>query len=203
MYTKNLLNDINQELKNLQTQGKYKTERLLTSAQGPVVKIGDREVLMFASNNYLGLSNHPEIVAAGRHGLEQYGFGLSSVRFICGTQELHRELEQKVAKFLGTEEAILYSTCFMANLGFFASIINESVGPETHQDIIYSDELNHASIIDAFKLVKRDRLQKRIYPHSDMAALEKMLADDKNSQVRHKIIARRGFSQVARIGRLG
>src|SRR3989344_8501345 len=101
MYTPELLKSIQDELANLKDQGKYKIERELTSAQGPEVKIGDKEVLMFASNNYLGLSNHPQIVKAAGEALYQYGFGLSSVRFICGTQELHRQLEQKIAQFLG------------------------------------------------------------------------------------------------------
>lgn len=193
MYTKKLVQDIQQDLKKLQDQGKYKTERLLTSAQGPEVEIAGKKVLMFAANNYLGLSNHPDIVKTAHEALDQYGYGLSSVRFICGTQEIHRQLEQKLATFLGTEDAILYSTCFMANLGFFASIINESFGSETEwKDVVYSDELNHASMIDAFKLVKKNIVEKRVYPHNDMVALEKMLADDADKGFRHKFIVTDG-----------
>ena len=192
MYTKKLLSDITQELTTLQSAGKYKTERLLASAQGPEVTIGDKQVLMFASNNYLGLCNHPEIVAAAKRGLDQYGYGLSSVRFICGTQELHRQLEQRIAKFLGADDAILYSTCFMANLGFFASITNESFGAEVWQDAIYSDELNHASMIDAFKLIKKGTVEKRVYPHNDIAALEVMLEADKDKGFRNKFIVTDG-----------
>ncbi|MDX9893530.1 MAG: glycine C-acetyltransferase [Patescibacteria group bacterium] len=192
MYPQKLLDDINQELKNLQAGGKYKTERILTSAQGPEVEINGKKVLMFASNNYLGLGNHKEIVKAAKDGLKEYGFGLSSVRFICGTQDWHLILEKKLAEFLGCEDAILYSTCFMANLGFFATLINEPLGSEQYQDVIYSDELNHASIIDAFKLVKKANLEKRIYPHADLVSLEKMLQEDSGKDFRFKIIATDG-----------
>src|SRR3989344_2458055 len=192
MYTSKLLQDISRELASLQAQGRYKTERLLTSRQGPVVEIGGKKVLMFAANNYLGLCDHPAIVKTAKKAIADYGFGLSSVRFICGTQELHRQLEQKLAQFLGTEDSILYSTCFMANLGFFASIINEGLGAQNWQDVVYSDELNHASMIDAFKLVKKELMEKRIYPHNDMAALEKILQGDSDKKFRHKFIVTDG-----------
>ena len=192
MYTSKLLQDISRELASLQAQGRYKTERLLTSRQGPVVEIGGKKVLMFAANNYLGLCDHPAIVKTAKKAIADYGFGLSSVRFICGTQELHRQLEQKLAQFLGTEDSILYSTCFMANLGFFASIINEGLGAQNWQDVVYSDELNHASMIDSFKLVKKELVEKRIYPHNDMAALEKMLQADSDKEFRHKFIVTDG-----------
>jgi len=136
MYTEQLRSDITNDLQNLQAQGKYKTERLLTSAAGPEVELDGKKVLLFASNNYLGLANHPDIIAAAKEGMEKYGFGLSSVRFICGTQVLHRELEIKLAAFLGVEDAILYATCFMANLGFFATLISEGFGSETYTDVI-------------------------------------------------------------------
>src|SRR3989344_691608 len=192
MYTSKFLQDISRELASLQAQGRYKTERLLTSRQGPVVEIGGKKVLMFAANNYLGLCDHPAIVKTAKKAIADYGFGLSSVRFICGTHEIHRQLEQKLAEFLGTEDAILYSTCFMANLGFFASLTNESFGAESWQDVIYSDELNHASMIDAFKLVKKNVVEKRVYPHNDIAALEKMLAADADKGFRHKFIVTDG-----------
>ncbi|NUM25593.1 MAG: glycine C-acetyltransferase [Candidatus Buchananbacteria bacterium] len=192
MYTHKLIESINNELQNLLDQGKLKTERILTSAQGPEVEINGKKVLMFASNNYLGLGNHKAIVRAAKDGLKEYGFGLSSVRFICGTQDWHRELEKKLAEFLGCDDAILYSTCFMANLGFFASIINEPFGAAEYQDVIYSDELNHASIIDAFKLIKKGSVEKRIYPHANMVALEKMLQEDADKNFRFKIIATDG-----------
>ncbi len=192
MYTEKIINDIKRELDLLEEQGKYKTERVLTSAQGPEVEINGKKVLMFASNNYLGLGNHKEIVKAAKEGLKEYGFGLSSVRFICGTQDWHLALEKKMAEFLGCDDAILYSTCFMANLGFFATLINEPFDQENYQDVIYSDELNHASIIDAFKLVKKANLEKRIYPHADTAALEKMLQEDADKGFRFKLIASDG-----------
>lgn len=196
MYTDKLVNDIQKELENLKAQGKLKMERELEGAQGAVVRIAGKEVLMFASNNYLGLADHPEIVKTAKESLDKYGYGLSSVRFLSGTQTIHRELEQKLAKFLGVEDAILYSTNFMANLGFFASLTNEGFGQTEWKDAIYSDELNHASIIDAFKLMKRENTVKRIYPHGDIATLEKMLEEDASNisgqEYRNKIIVTDG-----------
>ena len=157
------------------------------------MKIAGEKVLMFASNNYLGLANHPEIIKASVKATDKYGFGLSSVRFISGTETIHKILEKKLAEFLGTEDSILYSTNFMSNLGFFATITNEAFGgDEKHLDAIYSDELNHASIIDAFKLCKRDNMIKRIYPHGDIATLEKFLEEDKDKNYRFKIIVTDG-----------
>ena len=154
---------------------------------------------MFASNNYLGLANHPEILKAAHGGLDHEGYGLSSVRFISGTQTIHRQLEKQLAAFLGVEDAILYSTNFMSNLGFFASIVNDALGapntpeaPAVWKDAIYSDALNHASIIDAFKLCAREHLDKRIYPHKDLAALKQMLEDDKAKGYRNSIIVTDG-----------
>lgn len=192
MYSKKLQIAVEKELENLKAGGKLKVEREIEGAQGPEVEINNKKVLMFASNNYLGLSNHPEIVKAAEEGLKKYGFGLSSVRFISGTETIHKRLEKKLAEFLGTEDAILYSTNFMANLGFFASIVNEGFGVETHLDAIYSDELNHASIIDAFKLCKKEFLVKRIYPHGDLATLEKMLEEDRPKGYRFQIIVSDG-----------
>ena len=192
MYTKKLQEDIGKELDSLKNAGKLKIEREIEGAQGPEVEINGKRVLMFASNNYLGLANHPEIVKSAKESMAKYGFGLSSVRFIAGTETIHRKLEKKLAEFLGTEDSILYSTNFMANLGFFASITNEALGNMEHIDAIYSDELNHASIIDAFKLCKKENLVKRIYPHGDIAILEKMLEEDKEKNYRFKIIATDG-----------
>ena len=152
MYSKNLAEAIKSELETLKKAGKFKIERELEGAQGPEVFIAGKKVLMFASNNYLGLANHPEIVKTAKEAIDEYGFGLSSVRFISGTETIHKILEKKLAAFLGTEDSILYSTNFMSNLGFFATITNEALGSIEHIDAIYSDELNHASIIDAFKL---------------------------------------------------
>ncbi len=192
MYSKKLTQDIEKELENLKAGGKFKVERELSSAQGAEVEINGKKVLMFASNNYLGLANNSEIIKIAKEGIDKYGYGLSSVRFLSGTQTIHRILEKKLAEFLGTEDAILYSTNFMANLGFFATITNEAFGNEQHLDAIYSDELNHASIIDAFKLCKKENVVKRIYPHGDIATLEKFLEEDKDKGYRFKIIVTDG-----------
>lgn len=203
MYTKKLTEAISKELETLKQAGKFKTERELGGAQGAEVEISGRKVLMFASNNYLGLANNPKIIKAGKDGMKKYGFGLSSVRFISGTETIHKILEKKLAEFLGTEDAILYSTNFMANLGFFATITNEPFGEGEHIDAIYSDELNHASIIDAFKLCKKESVMKRIYPHGDLKALEKMLEEDKNKNYRFKIIVTDGvFSMEGYLAQL-
>lgn len=193
MYSKKFTESIEKELENLKALGKFKVEREIEGAQGAEVEIGGKKVLMFASNNYLGLANHPEIIKSAKDALEKYGFGLSSVRFISGTETIHRVLEKKLAEFLGTEDSILYSTNFMANLGFFASLTNEMFeGDGKHIDVIYSDELNHASIIDAFKLCKKENTVKRIYPHGDVATLEKFLEEDKDKGYRFKIIVTDG-----------
>jgi len=192
MYSKKLTIDIEKELEALKQAGKFKVERELEGAQGAEVELGGKKVLMFASNNYLGLANHREIIEAAKEALDKYGFGLSSVRFISGTEKIHKTLEKKLATFLGTEDAILYTTNFMANLGFFATITNEALGSTEHMDAIYSDELNHASIIDAFKLCKKENVIKRIYPHGDVATLEKMLEEDKEKGYRFKIIVTDG-----------
>jgi glycine C-acetyltransferase len=193
MYLKKLQENIEAELENLKQIGKFKVERELEGAQGGEVEIKGKKVLMFASNNYLGLANNKEIVGSAKDALDKYGFGLSSVRFIAGTETIHRQLERKLAKFLGTEDSILYSTNYMSNLGFFASITNETLGGEIeHLDVIYSDELNHASIIDAFKLCKKDYVVKRIYPHNDLINLEKMLEEDKDKNYRFKMIVTDG-----------
>ncbi len=193
MHSKKLIDSVNNELETLRQAGKFKSERQIEGAQGPEVVLNGKPVLMFASNNYLGLANHPEIDKAAKDAIDKYGFGLSSVRFISGTQQLHKELEQKLSEFLGTEDAILYSTNFMSNLGFFASITNEAFsGDGKHVDAIYSDELNHASIIDAFKLCKKENVQKRIYPHGDLETLEKFLEEDKDKDYRFKFIVTDG-----------
>ncbi len=199
MYSPKLSADIQKELEALKAAGKFKVEREIEGLQGPEVTLNGKSVLMFASNNYLGLANHPEIVKAAHAGLDHEGYGLSSVRFISGTQTIHRTLEKKLAAFLGVEDAILYSTNFMSNLGFFASLVNDPLGalstpeaPALWKDAIYSDALNHASIIDAFKLCNRERLDKRIYPHKDLAALRQMLEEDRDKGHRNKIIVTDG-----------
>jgi glycine C-acetyltransferase len=152
-------------LDEIRANGLYKEERILESPQGASIEVRGREVLNFCANNYLGLANHPEIVAAARAALDTHGFGLSSVRFICGTQDLHKDLEARAARFLGFEDTILYTSCFDANGGLFETLLGE-------EDAVISDELNHASIIDGIRLCKAER---RRYKHLDMSDLEAQL----------------------------
>jgi glycine C-acetyltransferase len=168
------------ELKEIEASGLYKRERVIRSPQGARIRVQSGEVLNFCANNYLGLSSHPEILKAAREGLEKRGFGLSSVRFICGTQDIHKELEQKIASFLGTDDAILYSSCFDANGGLFETILSED-------DAIISDALNHASIIDGIRLSKAKRYR---YQNRDMAELESRLSEAKSA--RRRLIATDG-----------
>jgi len=154
------------ELTTIKESGLYKKERIITSSQGAEITISTGEtVLNFCANNYLGLSSHPEVVQAAKDALDSHGFGMSSVRFICGTQDIHKELEQKIAKFYGTEDTILYAAAFDANGGVFEPLFGA-------EDAIISDELNHASIIDGVRLCKAQRYR---YKHSDMADLESQL----------------------------
>lgn len=162
------------QLEDLKAKGLFKTERLLQSPQGPVLRVGDREVLNFCANNYLGLANHPAVVEAAHEGLRRYGYGLSSVRFICGTQTVHRELEQDLARFHGKDDAILYTSCFDANGGLFETLLSET-------DAVLSDELNHASIIDGIRLCKAQRFR---YRHNDLADLERCLREAAGCRLR-------------------
>jgi glycine C-acetyltransferase len=168
----NLVEHLAGQMADLRGAGTYKEELVLQSPQGPRVKVGGREVVMLTSNNYLGFANHPRIREAQKKAVDRWGAGLGSVRFICGTQELHKELEAAIAKFFGTDDAILYMTCWNANEGLFAAILDEPDG-------LYSDELNHASIIDGIRLCKAKRYR---VPHGDMKAFEKMLGEDKTSR---------------------
>ncbi|WP_437711222.1 glycine C-acetyltransferase [Sorangium sp. So ce448] len=153
-------------LEDIRAAGLYKEERILATPQGPVIRTeGGAGVLNFCANNYLGLSSHPAVIAAAKEAIDTHGFGLSSVRFICGTQDLHRRLESRIARFFGTEDAILYSSCFDANGGLFETLLGE-------EDAVISDALNHASIIDGVRLCKAERHR---YPNGDMAALEDIL----------------------------
>ena len=154
------------ELKNIEEAGLYKRERIITSPQGADIKVSSgQEVINFCANNYLGLSSHPKVIAAAKNILDTHGYGMSSVRFICGTQDIHKTLEEKISKFLGTEDTILYAACFDANGGVFEPLLGE-------QDAIISDELNHASIIDGVRLCKAKRYR---YKNSDMEDLEAQL----------------------------
>ena len=174
MYGK-IKHDLQQTLEELKKQGLYKTERIITSPQNSEISVGSGEtVLNFCANNYLGLANHPEVVKAAQDVMNQWGFGLSSVRFICGTQQIHKELEQKTSAFLGTEDTILYCAAFDANGGVFEPLL----GPDS---AIISDELNHASIIDGVRLCKAQRFR---YKHSNMEELEQCLKDSQKAKYR-------------------
>ncbi|MCW0484428.1 glycine C-acetyltransferase [Gaoshiqia sediminis] len=167
MYGK-IQQDLQNTLEELKEQGLYKTERIITSSQSARITVGGgQEVLNFCANNYLGLANHPEVVKAAQEMMNDWGFGLSSVRFICGTQAIHKELEQKTSEFLGTEDTILYCACFDANGGVFEPLLGDD-------SALISDELNHASIIDGVRLCKAQRFR---YKHSNMDELEQCLKD--------------------------
>lgn len=170
------------ELEKLEVAGLYKHERIIESKQSTAIEVGQRDVLNFCANNYLGLSDNPTLIKAGQAALDTYGFGLSSVRFICGTQDIHKQLEAKISKFLGMEDTILYSSCFDANGGLFDTLL----GPE---DAIISDQLNHASIIDGVRLCKAKRYR---YLNNDMADLEAKLKEATKQGARYKLIATDG-----------
>jgi len=185
------------ELNSTREQGLYKDERIIKSPQGAPIVVSfpenepPKEVLNFCANNYLGLSSHPKLIEAARKGLEERGYGMSSVRFICGTQDIHRELERKLSAFLGTEDTILYSSCFDANGGLFETLMKE-------EDAIITDRLNHASIIDGIRLSKAQRF---IYEHGDMEDLEKKLKEAQGA--RFRLIATDGvFSMDGDIAKL-
>lgn len=181
-----------EELRRLEESKTFKYETPLQSAQSGVVRARGKEVVMLASNNYLGLSNHPVIKKAAIDGIKKYGYGVASVRFLCGTQEIHLELERQIARFIGCEDTILFSSCFAANEGFFAPLVNEKLGRETYKDVLYSDRLNHASIIDGQRLCRSEVVDKKIYNHADMADLERLLREDEGKDYRLKIIATDG-----------
>lgn len=171
------------ELAQIKEDGLYKSERIITSAQDAVIKLDTgEEVINFCANNYLGLSSHPEVVQAAKDTLDSHGFGMSSVRFICGTQDIHKKLEEKIAEFYGTEDTILYAAAFDANGGVFEPLLNA-------EDAIISDSLNHASIIDGVRLCKAKRYR---YANSDMADLEKQLQQANADGARFKIIVTDG-----------
>ena len=173
------MNDANQHfaktLSQIEAEGLYKKERTITTPQGVDIKTkGGGKVLNFCANNYLGLANHPELIEAAKQALDEHGFGMASVRFICGTQNLHKSLESSISKFLGTDDTILYTSCFDANGGLFETLL----GPE---DAIISDALNHASIIDGIRLCKAQRFR---YTNNNMADLEAKLIEAKNARIR-------------------
>ncbi|MBK8846977.1 MAG: glycine C-acetyltransferase [Bacteroidetes bacterium] len=179
------------ELEEIKAAGLYKTERIISSPQAADILTNGKEVINFCANNYLGLSSHPAVIAAAHKTIDSHGYGMSSVRFICGTQDLHKTLEQKISDFLGTEDTILYAAAFDANGGVFEPLLNE-------QDAIISDELNHASIIDGVRLCKADRHR---YKHNDMNELEAKLKETQDK--RHRMIVTDGvFSMDGTIAQL-
>ncbi len=173
---------INDTLAQITSDGLYKRERLITSEQAGTVTVGAREVINLCANNYLGLANHPALITAAKNAMDAHGYGMASVRFICGTQDIHRDLEQRLARFLGMDDAILFAACFDANGGLFEPLL----GPE---DAIISDSLNHASIIDGIRLCKAQRYR---YANNDMAALEGCLKEARAAGARHIMIATDG-----------
>jgi glycine C-acetyltransferase len=182
---------IKQEVEEIRQNGLFKTERIIESPQGAVIRVGSKQVINLCANNYLGLSSHPKVIAAAKKYIDHRGYGLSSVRFICGTQDIHKELEAKISSFLGTEDTILYAAAFDANGGVFEPLFNE-------QDAIISDELNHASIIDGVRLCKAQRFR---FKHNDMADLELKLQE--SGAARNRVIVTDGsFSMDGTIAQL-
>ena len=173
MYT-NFQKHLQKEIADIKAAGLYKDERIIESAQGAEILVGGKKVLNFCANNYLGLADNPELIKAAKAAMDNRGYGMASVRFICGTQDLHKKLEQKIAEFFGTEDTILYAACFDANGGVFEPLL-------TDEDAIISDSLNHASIIDGVRLCKAQRFR---YANADMADLEKQLQDAQKCRFR-------------------
>ncbi|AQS35363.1 2-amino-3-ketobutyrate coenzyme A ligase [Shewanella psychrophila] len=182
MATTSFYDQINQQLAEVKAEGLYKSERIIVSPQQTEIRVNDAEVMNFCANNYLGLANHPELIKAAQGGLNDHGFGMASVRFICGTQDIHKKLEASLSEFLGMEDTILYSSCFDANAGLFETLLSA-------EDAIISDALNHASIIDGVRLCKAKRFR---YANNDMAALEEQLKAAKEAGARNILIATDG-----------
>ncbi|QUM90596.1 glycine C-acetyltransferase [Moritella sp. 36] len=180
--TTSFYSQIQSQLEQTKADGLYKNERVITSAQNANIQVAGNEVVNFCANNYLGLANHTDLIAAAQSGLDSHGFGMASVRFICGTQDKHKELESKISTFLGMEDTILYTSCFDANTGLFETLLSA-------EDAIISDELNHASIIDGVRLCKAKRFR---YKNNNMASLEEQLIAADAAGVRHKLIATDG-----------
>ena len=184
-------NRLQDEISGIKEAGLYKQERIIESQQQAEITVNEKQVLNFCANNYLGLANHPELIQAAKEGVEKWGFGLSSVRFICGTQSIHKQLEKKISTFLQTDDTILYTSCFDANGGLFETLLGG-------EDAVISDALNHASIIDGIRLCKAQRYR---YPNSDMTELEGVL--QKTQDVRTRLIVTDGvFSMDGFVARL-
>ncbi|MCL1077860.1 glycine C-acetyltransferase [Parashewanella spongiae] len=182
MASSSFYQQIAQQLTDVKAEGLYKSERVIASPQQTAISVNQQQVINFCANNYLGLANHPELVNAAKNGLDKHGFGVASVRFICGTQDIHKQLEQSLSEFLGMEDTILYSSCFDANAGLFETLLDAN-------DAIISDALNHASIIDGVRLCKAKRFR---YANNDMVQLEKQLIAAKEADCRNILIATDG-----------
>ncbi len=182
MISQKFLENISSELSNIESEGLYKKERIITSQQSAEIEVGGQKLLNFCANNYLGLSNHPEVMKASQDAIQSHGYGMSSVRFICGTQDIHKDLEARISKFVGMEDTILYAACFDANGGVFEPLFSED-------DAIISDELNHASIIDGVRLCKAARYR---YKNNNMQDLEAQLIAASEKNHRFKIIVTDG-----------
>lgn len=182
MISQKFLENISSELSNIENEGLYKKERIITSQQSAEIEVGGQKLLNFCANNYLGLSNHPEVMKASQDAIQSHGYGMSSVRFICGTQDIHKDLEARISKFVGMEDTILYAACFDANGGVFEPLFSED-------DAIISDELNHASIIDGVRLCKAARYR---YKNNNMQDLEAQLIAASEKNHRFKIIVTDG-----------
>ncbi|QDF65621.1 glycine C-acetyltransferase [Shewanella sp. SNU WT4] len=173
---------IQQQIQDVKAEGLYKSERIIASPQQTAIQVNSKQVINFCANNYLGLANHPKLISAAKQGLDSHGFGMASVRFICGTQDIHKQLETELSEFLGMEDTILYSSCFDANAGLFETLLGA-------EDAIISDALNHASIIDGVRLCKAKRFR---YANNDMADLEQQLQAAQAAGARHILIATDG-----------
>jgi glycine C-acetyltransferase len=189
-----LYSTLSGELDKIKEAKTFKYEVPLESEQGGTVTVDGHNAVMLASNNYLGLSNHPRVKAAAHRGLDEWGYGMASVRFLCGTEPIHLELERRIAQFVGCEAAILHSSCFAANEAFFAALLANDFGQSNYQDVIYSDQLNHASIIDGVRLCRQiaKPTVSRLYRTRDLDHLREMLDQDRDKNYRVKIIATDG-----------
>lgn len=189
-----LYSTLETELSKMKEAKTFKYEVPIEGEQGGTVSVGGRNVVMLASNNYLGLANHPRVKEAARQGLDQWGYGMASVRFICGTEPIHFELERRIANFVGCEAAILHSSCFAANEAFFTALLANDFGKTDYQDAIYSDQLNHASIIDGVRLCRQSAKQtvSRLYRNGDVKQLAEMLEEDRDKNYRIRVIATDG-----------
>jgi glycine C-acetyltransferase len=197
-----LYTTLDSELMLAQQNQTFKLEIPIDGRQGGVVQVKGKDVVMLASNNYLGLANHPRVLEAARYGLDRFGFGLASVRFICGTQRIHQELEERIAAFLGLEAAILHSSCYAANEALFMALLSNELGFSEYKDVIYSDQLNHASIIDGIRLARIVAKQTdfRAYEHNNLTQLQTLMREDAPTGYRLGIIATDGvFSMEGEI----